>query len=493
MNTKNTRKTVVFLLALAVLLCLTGCKGKNEPASSVNRLDMDALRAAEVGSYIFFGEYEQDNDESTGKEAIEWLVLDKQDDKMLVISKYGLDCQPYNTEDEEVLWDNCSLRTWLNATFYETAFTPEEKKRILDSEVTVDDFFFDYMLDGTMSSPELNSLPGEEEVIIDLNPGKAVPIVSDKVFLLSYEETIQYFADLDARICLKTPFCDAQGARAGDEEKCQWWLRTGGFLAARAAAIYPNGSVYYDGNYVFLDILAVRPAMWISLGASDNSQAKEKKTTETPSESSTELSDLSKIRVGSHIYIGEYEQNNDTSDGRDVIEWIVLDKQEDKLLVISRYGLDCQVYYTEYEDTSWETSTLREWLNSTFYEETFSSIEKRMILDTELKAEPNPEYDTPAGNDTTDRVFVLSIDEANRYFKNDAARMCSATPYSYAQGTWEAENGCCWWWLRTPGYGGYGTNYAAFVDTDGSVATFGYGVSNDNSSVRPAMWISIKP
>ena len=84
----------MLLLALAVLLCLAGCKGKDIPAMPLNRPDMDALKAAKVGSFILFGEYEQDNDESTGKEAIEWLVLDKQEDKMLVISRYGLDCQP---------------------------------------------------------------------------------------------------------------------------------------------------------------------------------------------------------------------------------------------------------------------------------------------------------------------------------------------------------------------------------------------------------------
>ena len=98
------------MLALAVLLCLAGCKEKEEK-SKPKRPDMDALRTAEVGSYIYFGEYEQDNEISTGKEAIEWLVLDKQEDKMLVISRYGLDCQPYHTEYEEITWETCSLRS----------------------------------------------------------------------------------------------------------------------------------------------------------------------------------------------------------------------------------------------------------------------------------------------------------------------------------------------------------------------------------------------
>ena len=69
------RKTVLFL-AFALVLCLAGCKEKTKS----NRPNMEALKAAEVGSYIYFGEYEQDNNKATGKEAIEWLVLKKEED-----------------------------------------------------------------------------------------------------------------------------------------------------------------------------------------------------------------------------------------------------------------------------------------------------------------------------------------------------------------------------------------------------------------------------
>ena len=62
----------------------------------------EKLKQANVGDYVIFGAYEQDNDTSNGKEKIKWLVLDKQGSKMLVISQYALDCQPYNTEDADV-------------------------------------------------------------------------------------------------------------------------------------------------------------------------------------------------------------------------------------------------------------------------------------------------------------------------------------------------------------------------------------------------------
>ena len=123
------RRTVILILALALVLGLAGCKG--EPESS--RPDMKALRAANVGSYVYFGEYEQDDDTSTGKEAIEWLVLAKEEDRMLMISRYALDCKPFNTEDGEAFWMKSSLQGWLNNGFYESAFTAEEKSVILDS------------------------------------------------------------------------------------------------------------------------------------------------------------------------------------------------------------------------------------------------------------------------------------------------------------------------------------------------------------------------
>lgn len=74
-----------------------------------------------------FGKYEQDNNTSNGKEKIEWLVLEVKDGKALVISKYALDCKPYNTSSTNVTWETCSLRNWLNNDFINSAFSATEK------------------------------------------------------------------------------------------------------------------------------------------------------------------------------------------------------------------------------------------------------------------------------------------------------------------------------------------------------------------------------
>jgi hypothetical protein len=227
------RRIVVLLLALTVLLSFVGCKGK------ASRSDMDDLKKAKVGSYVFIGEYEQDNDESTGKEAIEWLVLDKQEDKMLVISRYGLDCQPYNTEDVDVTWETCSLRKWLNSTFYEAAFIPEEKNVILTSTVTAD------------TNPEYDTPAGND--------------TTDRVFLLSMVEANRYFADDDARKCQGSPYCHAQGAVKADNGNSWWWLRSPGDEPDRAGDVFYNGSIIDYGTSATLNRGAVRPAMWIYL------------------------------------------------------------------------------------------------------------------------------------------------------------------------------------------------------------------------------------
>ena len=91
-----------------------------------------------VGDYIKFGAYEQDSDTSNGKEEIEWLVLEVKDGKALVISKYALDCKPYNESYTEVTWETCTLRSWLNNDFINAAFSAVEKTMIPTVTVSVD-------------------------------------------------------------------------------------------------------------------------------------------------------------------------------------------------------------------------------------------------------------------------------------------------------------------------------------------------------------------
>ena len=201
------------------------------------------------------------------------------------------------------------------------------------------------------------------------------------------------------------------------------------------------------------------------------------------------LEKLKSAEIGDYVIFGSYEQDNDTSNGKEDIEWLVLAKEGDKALVISRYALDCKQYNTSFRDVTWETCSLREWLNGTFFSNSFSSDERNMVQSTTVTAEINPSYSTSPGNNTTDKVFLLSITESNKYFSSDRDRKCKGTDYCYARGAYQTSIGYCWWWLRSPGYD---TNIAANVSSDGSVFNYGNSVHNSNGAVRPAMWINLE-
>ena len=203
---------------------------------------------------------------------------------------------------------------------------------------------------------------------------------------------------------------------------------------------------------------------------------------------------IKEINIGDTYTFGSYEQDNDTSNGKEEIEWQILEKQDNKILIISKYALDCQQYNTEYTDVTWETCTLRSWLNRTFINDAFSESEKSMIADTKVTADENPNYSTNPGNDTTDKIFLLSINEVNKYFTTDDSRKCAPTYYAIEQGAYTSDSyttggkATCWWWLRSPGSSQF---FASYVDAGGSVHDYGNYVDDSSDCVRPALWINL--
>ena len=199
---------------------------------------------------------------------------------------------------------------------------------------------------------------------------------------------------------------------------------------------------------------------------------------------------LAKANPGDTVLFGEYEQDNNTSNGKEDVEWLVLEVKDGKALVVSKYALDCKQYNTSNTDVTWETCTLRKWLNNDFINAAFSSYEKAMIPTVTVSADKNS---TNPGNATQDQVFLLSITEANKYFGSDSARQCKHTDYAFANGAYvNSVNGNCGWWLRSPGVTQYSAHSAAYVHNSGGVYESGSDVDIGTSAVRPAMWISIK-
>ncbi len=209
--------------------------------------------------------------------------------------------------------------------------------------------------------------------------------------------------------------------------------------------------------------------------------------------------------VGGYVTFGSYEQDNNTANGREPVEWLVLDydKANQRVLLLSRHGLDAKPYNKEYVDITWENCTLRAWLNGEFMDSAFSGSEQGAILTTSVdnsKSQGSGRWDTNGGNGTQDKIFLLSYAEANKYLgvtREDDNKMkstVSPTAYATKQGAYtsgrnQTADGAAagWWWLRSPGYN---PSDAARVGSGGSISR--NDVHDDGGCVRPALWINLE-
>ena len=142
---------------------------------------------------------------------------------------------------------------------------------------------------------------------------------------------------------------------------------------------------------------------------------------------------FSGIKKGDCVGFGRYCQEN--SSEKTPIEWLALQTSGTTVLLISRCALDCKPYQAYYkEDMTWENCDLRAWLNGEFLRNAFTGEEQKMIALSKLANDDNPEYGTSGGNTTEDRVFCLSLAEAETLFESRDARKCIPTPYAVKQG-----------------------------------------------------------
>ncbi len=430
-------------------------RGYKDSESQIFLLETELLKQAKAGDTVLFGSYEQDNKDKNGQEAIEWQVLDKDGTKLLLVSKYTLDCLKYNSSYGSVTWETCSLRSWLNGTFRNRAFSTEEQKYVLTATVTAD------------KNPNYNADPGND--------------TRDRVFLLSITEAEQYFKSDSQRVCSPTAYAASNGVYQNSNGACWWWLRSPGYYGRGSAAnVGYDGSVYSYGG-VDGGRYAVRPAIWVDPIGNQG------KGTDSASLERPDI-DADAVSVGDIISFGHYEQDNNTNNGTEEIEWQVLDKDGTKLLLISKYALDCKQYNSSYNSVTWETCSLRMWLNGSFLNDALSTEEQQYVLTTNVTADRNPNYGTDPGKATKDKVFLLSITEAEQYFKSDSQRVCRSTAYAASQGAYQGSNGACWWWLRSPGIN---SSNAVYVNNGGSVGFSGNYVLSGTFAVRPALWIDL--
>ena len=212
--------------------------------------------------------------------------------------------------------------------------------------------------------------------------------------------------------------------------------------------------------------------------------------------------------VGNIVTFGHYEQDGNNENGSEEIEWTVLEVQHDKALLISNYALDVLPYHNENGIVKWEDCYLRKWLNNSFFKSAFSKDEQTAILMTDVNNNEQGylDWNIDGGNNTQDKIFLLSYAEANRYFGiqlqnynvpesyNNMKARVKPTTYAIMQGASTSSSNKTadgmasgWWWLRSPGIF---LNSAAIVHYDGSLSS--NGVSYHHGCVRPALWINLE-
>ena len=187
------------------------------------------------------------------------------------------------------------------------------------------------------------------------------------------------------------------------------------------------------------------------------------------------------------------------------LNWRVLDVQGKRALIITENIIELRRYNVELKEVTWETCTLRKYLNGEFYAK-FTKEDQGRIAETKITNPYNLWYGAKGGNDTTDKIFLLSLEEADKYFGNSGDYF-NRIRKEYKEGKWiPANNGygfsnandsgriakyndkASWWWLRSPGSIGF---FAAHVFDDGIVLVLGDFVAYDEIGVRPALWLNL--
>ncbi len=193
---------------------------------------------------IKFGRYPQGRNGEI--EDIEWIVMDVQGSKAFLLSRFALDCPRYDTSWSCVTWETCYQRRWLNESFFDQAFTANEKKLILNTLV-----------------------PADRNPSFDISSGNDT---NDKIFSLSIVEAKKFFESDEYRLCAPTDYAISRGActsakwnkdyKTDGIVTCWWWLRSPGYFLNYASFVFIDGSVSDYGHGVGDGDGAVRPALW---------------------------------------------------------------------------------------------------------------------------------------------------------------------------------------------------------------------------------------
>jgi len=207
----------------------------------------------------------------------------------------------------------------------------------------------------------------------------------------------------------------------------------------------------------------------------------------------TPIAQPSAYSIGSTVLFGDYT-------------WRILDSEAGKLLLISEEILEQRGFHPCYAGVTWEHSELRKYLNGDFLN-LFAQADQELILETKLKNPDNIWYGINGGNDTMDKIFILNLEEADRYFGNSEdylkkrRKKFDSGKWVFDDKGWILSNAhdqnrvaklssglASFWWLRSPGYSDC---TVAYVSTTGNIPPNGDRVCIGRGGVRPALWVKI--
>lgn len=189
-------------------------------------IEISNIRDSNMHDIVEFGIY--------GEKAIEWIILDKQDDRVFLTTRDVLlsDEVQDSGNREHIRWGNCTLRTlWANGEFYEKSFSDAERAHIQLTHLSNDGY-----TNATWSEPSIH-LEAEE--------------TDDYIFLLSVDEVSNYISD--ATDVVDNEYIESYITRTPVTDRGEF------------AYVY-NGEIHIeDGGAYALWPQGIRPAMWISV------------------------------------------------------------------------------------------------------------------------------------------------------------------------------------------------------------------------------------
>ena len=538
---KKLRKGLPLLSAFIMSVSmLGGACGDAIHVKAEGKESISSPRIAEDGTVtwdkVTFGSYYQNAEFKD--EAIKWRILDiDKDGNALLLADEALDCKQYNENgvektynaedgtnmDYSCTWETCTLRYWLNgienykednSAFINAAFSEAERDAIINTKVE------------NKNNPGYNLSDDEER-----NTGEGGNDTEDKIYLLSAEEVsdVRYgfvdtgnFGDSKMRAAKPTDYTYINGMQvwnypyddSGNPDywygNCQWWLRTPGSYNENAMLVGFTGSSS-ECKVNFSGYSAVRPVLHVNLSHVKDAGTVNSDGNDTAGTNRTTYSIPSTeggVTTWDCVYFGHYKQKAEFK--KMPIEWRVLFVNGDDALVVADKALDCKPYNNENKQCTWETCTLRDWLNGTdnyasddtsFINAAFTEEERKAIIETTVNNASGK------GNSTTDKVYLLSFEEVTNtaygfdvsYFNNGKwekakTRETKATDYARMAGAFRSDSsgyvGDGIWWLRSPGYIEVNKPWDAYsVSWEDNYG--GYYVNDNEIAVRPVLHVDI--